>query len=496
MRKNALSKGVIKPTCGMTIPSLDKFLSSKNRSEWDDPSFWRGLCPELSISEGEDLRRHPGAFQGQRASEEECKRRRDRLVDDGYALVDDSIESEEVTGKISRSIASLHTHRGLPATFSLLYDETWTLARSAAETLTSSTCPANRFNYDVLAWHVDPREGAAGFSPHRDRQPAEAAPTFHSDGVAKYVTQWVALTDASPENSCLYVIPKQCDPGYINGDDVDDDNGGDGDGGDEKRHTGSDPLQRALSTKESYQNIRALPRRAGQSVLFTHRILHWGSRGNPNASATTGPRIAISFVCSDPTFEAPYLDGSLQDSLPSFRTRLLLVCAQLLIYYQRFDLPKTCVRACYDYVKEKETMLDKEYRKKVYVEFVKAMREDAAALSAKKHQTIGSPVERSENTCGDDDGGVGAAVADDDDDDDDEEAVLEEMLEAEAQGYGEFQDDFDEMASDNGEVGGELPDGSCGDTDDDADDGSTLLFGKRKVAEENVPLECAKKQKA
>jgi ectoine hydroxylase-related dioxygenase (phytanoyl-CoA dioxygenase family) len=45
--------------------------------------------------------------------------------------------------------------------------------------------------------------------------------SFHSDkegGHAKYVTMWIALTPVTPENSCLYVIPRQFDPGYINGD--------------------------------------------------------------------------------------------------------------------------------------------------------------------------------------------------------------------------------------------------------------------------------------
>ena len=99
------------------------------------------------------------------------------------------------------------------------------------------------------------------------------------------------------------------------------DGDGDGDGNGD-----GDPLSRALCTKESYQNIRSLPRLAGQSVLFTHRILHWGSRGNPHSHLTT-PRIAMSFVCSDPAFERPYLAASLAESIPPFRTRLLLVCA-------------------------------------------------------------------------------------------------------------------------------------------------------------------------
>jgi hypothetical protein len=27
------------------------------------------------------------------------------------------------------------------------------------------------FNFDMLAWHIDPQKNQVGFSPHRDRQP-------------------------------------------------------------------------------------------------------------------------------------------------------------------------------------------------------------------------------------------------------------------------------------------------------------------------------------
>lgn len=56
--------------------------------------------------------------------------------------------------------------------------------------------------------YVDPSRGDAGFSPHRDRQPDSSPATFRPDGTAMYATLWLPLTDATPENSCLYVIPR------------------------------------------------------------------------------------------------------------------------------------------------------------------------------------------------------------------------------------------------------------------------------------------------
>ena len=184
-----------------------------------------------------------------------------------------------------------------------------------------------------------------------------------------------------------------------------------------------DPLTRALPTKQSYQNIRALPCLPGQSIIFTHRILHWGSAGNPHYKAS--PRIAISFVYSDAEYEAPYLANfDLNDKLPSFEIRLLLVCSQLLIYYQRFDLSAHYIRACYDYVKEHEKELNEVYCKKVFVEFVKAMKESRIEDADEIHGLA------------DDDLGNQYRA-----DSEDEDAMLETMLDNEE----EFDDDFDDL---------------------------------------------------
>lgn len=74
-------------------------------------------------------------------------------------------------------------------------------------------------------------------------------------------------------------MPRGADPGYLAGD------------GEE------DPLARALSDKTKYQQIRALPSPPGGAVLFTHRILHWGSAGHPDYQGA--PRVSFSFTMAD-----------------------------------------------------------------------------------------------------------------------------------------------------------------------------------------------------
>lgn len=157
--------------------------------------------------------------------------------------------------------------------------------------------------------------------------------------------------------------------------------------------------------------------------------MHWGSLQDPEMM-TANPRIAISFVCSNPTFEKPCIDPKHfdQDKLPPLRIWPLLVCAQPLIHCQRFDLSKDCLRACHEHCEDMENELEASHRQKVFVHFVKAMKEGA----------------------------------DGDLDDDEADAVMDEMLVAEQSGCGEFSDDFDDL-------GGAATPGSGGDHGGDSD---------------------------
>jgi hypothetical protein len=402
------------------------------------------LCPSLHIESSSSSTTKKEELSDAATISAEADRRRNKIVEDGFVLVDDPLDDERALTQLRQGIQQLHDnhhphHQPLPATFILLFDETWELARKSKKVLASACHKQNHFNFDILAWYIEP--GTAGFSPHRDRQPADAVSSFHADDrQAKFVTQWIALSEATPQNSCLYVIPKPHDPGYVNGDTEEE-----------------DPLRRALPNKEAFPHIRALPRTIGQSILFTHRIIHWGSKSEPE---TTDARIAISFVCSDPTFEAPLVKPEYfsDERLPPFHIRLLLVCAQLLIYYQRFALSKEAIKLCYEYCKEHELELEENYRRKVFYEFVRAMKEHT--------QQITSASAASSSSSSKD--GVKLVITEEGDEEDDEDAMMEEMLNAETGGYGEFEDDYDELEeedvpSDNGQEDND-------DVDDDEED--------------------------
>ena len=355
-------------------------------------------------------------------------------------------------------------------TWLLVYDNFWLLAQRV-EQIVRRVSNGNRMNFDALIWRVDEANNTA-FTPHRDRQPKTSVQLKNSfrrrtdddddddddnnnnnnNDEPKYCTMWIPFTNATCDNSCLYVIPRWADPGYSNGDDDED--------------MIKTPLEKALPDKQSYQNITALPVDVGEAVIFSHRVIHWGSKPRPNQS-NGQPRINVSFGFSDDSFEKPYLlpkkysaaavndddddDDNIDDDdeensqkkkkkkntnieLPTLKERLALIGSQLIVYHERFP-PKNfkalkLLKKLHDAGKN---FLDADYKKIVEIEYVRA-----TSLLAGKNKD-------DEN------------VDDDDDDDyssDDEEKeldnALDKMLDAKSKGNGDdYEDDYEEDEEDD-----------------------------------------------
>ena len=83
------------------------------------------------------------------------------------------------------------------------------------------------------------------------------------------VTAWIPLTDVTPLDSCIYVVPAACDPDYYS----------------EERGVRPERIR--------LQDVRALPAAAGSVVGWSTHLAHWGSRSSRFAA---GPRIAVDRV--------------------------------------------------------------------------------------------------------------------------------------------------------------------------------------------------------
>ena len=100
----------------------------------------------------------------------------------------------------------------------------------------------------------------------------------------------------------------------------------------------------------------------------------------------------------------------------------------------------------------------------------------------KESDTVVQPSKTNQTTC---DITPNNKLQQNDDDDDDDDVVLDEILEAKRQGYGEYQDDYDDINSgeDSKCDDVDVDDASDNDDDDSDDEEEPFFFGKRKVPE-------------
>ncbi|MCA9704665.1 MAG: phytanoyl-CoA dioxygenase family protein [Myxococcales bacterium] len=158
---------------------------------------------------------------------------------------------------------------GLPPVFALVYDVFFAVFADLDATLRGVLGEGYRIMPNFWIYHIEPADHDHGFEPHRD---AEYADTIGPDGLPTVLTVWLALTDAVPLNSCMYVVPAGRDPDYA-------------------RSIGDltpRPPRFAL------EDIRALPAVARSMSCWTQYIYHWGSRSSRRAAF---PRLSYALYC-------------------------------------------------------------------------------------------------------------------------------------------------------------------------------------------------------
>jgi ectoine hydroxylase-related dioxygenase (phytanoyl-CoA dioxygenase family) len=171
---------------------------------------------------------------------------------------------------------------------------------------------------DFWAWYVDPRVGSSGWKPHRDKDHHALFP----DGRPKSLSVWIPLTEATPLNGCIYIVPAHLDPTYNTPQDSD--------------------------WKFQHQDIRALPSPAGGLFMWNQAIIHWGARSSPLAA---GPRISMSveFQRGDiPPMNQPLIPPM---ALLTVKQRLLMICKQVLQFQHMYALNPTLQKFAQEVVK-------------------------------------------------------------------------------------------------------------------------------------------------
>lgn len=333
------------------------------------PTYWRELCPSLSCSATERAHKSPRA----KLSETRKLRCQQGFSSNGFFQLDkEEVGAEDQTiNDLAVSVVQLLQYEW-PATFIFMYDEVWQVIEEMRDDLKEISA-GNEFVGDVYAWYVDPAKREKGWGPHRDRmgsgpssfkavagktciveEHGEVGPKPVDSEAAllpKLSTSWLALTKASPENSCLYVVPAFIDPFYHKQD-----------------RPEVNPLNEAFATQpDNYQYIRCLSCSAGSLNHFSHKIIHWGSSASA-IERKVEPRIALSWVIGDDSFEQPCFSRE-HLPLPPFELRLGLICGQMISYSGQTQMKKGLRDLCFRIFKKVNAIagceFNEDYRDKV-----------------------------------------------------------------------------------------------------------------------------------
>lgn len=277
-----------------------------------DADYWRSLAPNLSIT---DRIEGTAIDFGQ----DDLDTYNNRLIKEGYTQITDrSVDLPLV------ELTSLFTQldgMGLPPVFSFVFDELWTLNRQLGHIMTKVVGDNFLVLPDFWGWYVP--AGQAGWAPHRDKE----ADCLLADGKPKWVTVWIPLTEATPTNSCMYVLPADRDPFY--------------------GIMGADGFRGELS------DVRALPGNPGDIYMWTQHLLHWGSSSVKGHTQPPRMSIAIEFQrCDVAARDKPLINPAIT---PSFEQRLALIAKQ--IWYYRDMLGEDM--ALFQVAKEIHTRLSK-----------------------------------------------------------------------------------------------------------------------------------------
>jgi len=284
-----------------------------------DPAYWRELAPGLSISNGQDVPT-PRRISAIKLKEEQLSQLRRDIAEEGYFhLSSDSLAWGTDFDLLVRAVHDLEA-AGWNAAWLLLFDEAWELCHGLSSILLGTVQSSPVF--DMYVFNIAMGRGK-GWDIHRDRWDYDAtgsaasnlSSTFHADGTPKYATVWIALSEATPLNSCIYCLPKGSDKYYMGPDH--------GNYADPKLHAG-------------VQEIRALPAKPGDVYVWSHRLLHWGSSSSSRAAC---PRVALSFSVAASDFEKPVLARGMRAMpVPTWEERLVLCAFQLAMYSQHEPL--------------------------------------------------------------------------------------------------------------------------------------------------------------
>lgn len=267
-------------------------------SKAEEIDYWRTLNPNSTISN----QPFQGFSEFSPLKEEEINEYALQLREEGYFQTIPTIPTtilHEMHECVENVISA-----GFPATFALVYDVYYQAFAYVHSIFRSILGEGYKLVPNFWVYYIQPNDNGKGFEPHRD---AEYENTIDSNGMPNVVTFWIAIADANPLNSCMYVLPSNRDPEY------------------------ADAIKnlKTGATKFALEDIRALPAKAGTLSCWDQYLFHWGSRSSKHAKF---PRISYAAYCQKG--DIPPVDDMVID-IPSeldFQSRLVFIARGLYRY--------------------------------------------------------------------------------------------------------------------------------------------------------------------
>lgn len=272
-------------------------------SQFQDKSFWTTLVPGLGIED-------PSSFDGLKiwdvpnvgagGGDTALQSLLDR---EGYLhmpKLQGAVDVERLAGAV-RALAKV----GIPPVFAMVFDQFWIPAYALNKVMRVAFGSDYFILPDFWIWHVDPAKSERGWKPHREKGHKALFP----DGRPKTLSVWLALSEATPLNGCMYVVPADRDPTYGTTDDD--------------------------KWKFEFPEVRALPAAPGDVFMWTQALLHWGAHASPRGET---PRISMAYEFQHSGVE-PFNQPLLKPlAILRFQDRLKLIGKQVLQYKHMYTL--------------------------------------------------------------------------------------------------------------------------------------------------------------
>ena len=220
---------------------------------------------------------------------------------------------------MKKSIANIVNYK-LPPVFAFVYDEFWYIQFQLRMLLEKILDKNYKQLPDFWAWHVG--NGQSGWAPHRDK----GERSLFKNNKPKSLTVWIPLSKASPNNSCMYILPANKDNFY------------------------NKPKLNSANFPGAVSDIKALPAEAGDVLMWTQELYHWGSSSGEDG--LNEPRISIAFEFQRSDI-APFNNFLLEPNLlPTFNERLVLISMQILQYTHMYGFKKDLVYWAQSYIEK------------------------------------------------------------------------------------------------------------------------------------------------